>query len=163
MTDPFAVLGLEPSMDLPRDELEQRYLEASRETHPDRAAASADETATLRRSAEVNDAYRALRDPWRRAEVIIAKADPSALDRKKDLCPVFLMEAMELAERVADAEPSEFSKLRQSIESRRDSYLQRLRSALAENRIDDAAVLLHESRYCRKALRDLEEREHPIG
>lgn len=149
-------------MDLSRDELEHRYLEVSRETHPDRAAMGADETATLRRSALVNDAYRTLRDPWRRAEAIIDRADATAMERKKGLCPVFLLEAMELAERVADATPAEFAKLRASIEARRDSYLDRLRTALGERRIDDAAVLLHESRYCRKALHDLDDRQHPL-
>lgn len=149
-------------MDLSRDDLDERYHELSRVSHPDHARGDVEQACAIQRSAAINDAYRALRDPWRRAEMLIVRADRDALERKKDLCPVFLMEAMDLAEQVADAAPERLPALREELEERCSSYLERLRSALSDQRIEDAAVLLHESRYCRKALRDLDQREDPI-
>jgi molecular chaperone HscB len=64
-SDLFAVLGLPRRLTVDRDDLERRYLYASRAVHPDRHQ-TADERAralSLAASAAVNRAYRTLRDP----------------------------------------------------------------------------------------------------
>ena len=66
--DRFVVLGLPRRLTVARDELERRYLDASRTVHPDRHQ-TADETSralSLAASAAVNTAYRTLRDPVER-------------------------------------------------------------------------------------------------
>ena len=63
--DRFAVLGLPRRLTVDRDDLERRYLDASRAVHPDRHQTADDRTRalSLAASAAVNQAYRTLRDP----------------------------------------------------------------------------------------------------
>jgi molecular chaperone HscB len=63
--DLFAVLGLPRRLVIDRDDLEQRYLAASRAVHPDRHQTGDERTRQLSlvASAAVNRAYRTLRDP----------------------------------------------------------------------------------------------------
>jgi Fe-S protein assembly co-chaperone HscB len=74
-------------MDLDLDDLDRRYLELSRACHPDHSGASspAEQVAVLERSARLNDGYRELRDPWRRAARILELQAPGVMDRTKRL------------------------------------------------------------------------------
>lgn len=160
-TNAFAVFGFEPTMEIDRDDLESRYLAESRASHPDFHTQSDPEAqaTALRRSADVNDAYRILRDPWKRAEACIEARDPGALEATKTLDGMFLMEAMELAEEVAEASPDAHDALRARIEPSVDAFLASIRSALASGDTREAATLVHKARYSRKALRDLDASE----
>jgi molecular chaperone HscB len=66
--DRFAVLGMPRRLCVTRDDLERRYLDASRAVHPDRHQTADDRTRalSLTASAAVNQAYRTLRDPVER-------------------------------------------------------------------------------------------------
>jgi molecular chaperone HscB len=66
--DLFGVLGLPRRLTVSRDELERRYLEASRAVHPDRHQTADERTRalSLAASAAVNRAHRTLRDPIER-------------------------------------------------------------------------------------------------
>jgi len=66
--DSFAVLGLPRRLTVDRQDLERRYLDASRAVHPDRHQTADDRTRalSLAASAAVNQAYRTLRDPVER-------------------------------------------------------------------------------------------------
>src|ERR1041384_3264764 len=102
MANPFAVLGLPQQLDLDPALLEQRYLKLSRECHPDHLhGEGADCVAVLQRAAEVNDAYRALKDRFDRARILVDLLDPEAMAGNEKLDTGFLMEALEQAEEVA--------------------------------------------------------------
>ena len=66
--DLFAILGLPRRLTVARDDLERRYLDASRVVHPDRhqTADARTRDLSLAASAAVNKAYRTLRDPVER-------------------------------------------------------------------------------------------------
>jgi len=74
MDDYFAVFGLPRKLTVDGDALRRRFYELSRVHHPDFHQSADDEAqaATLARSALVNRAYRALRDPIARVEYLIA-------------------------------------------------------------------------------------------
>src|SRR5688572_11246498 len=74
MTDYFSVFGLPRRLQVDGRELQRRFYALSREHHPDfHQAADADvQEAALQRSALVNRAYRALRDPLSRLEHVLA-------------------------------------------------------------------------------------------
>jgi molecular chaperone HscB len=74
MDDYFAVFGLPRKLTVDGEALRQRFYELSRAHHPDfhQAADDAAQAETLARSALVNRAYRALRDPVARVEYLIA-------------------------------------------------------------------------------------------
>lgn len=158
--DPFVLLGVPLTMDLDERELERRYLERSRESHPDyhRDASPEQQLAVLDDSARLNDAYRTLRDPWTRAEAILRLRDPNVLERTKQLCPIFLSEAMELAEEVATAAEDRRDQLLARVRAGVDGYLAKIREEIMRGNWERAATLLHEARYHRKALADLEAR-----
>ena len=74
MNDYFAVFGLPRKLQVDLDALQRRFYELSRQHHPDfqRMAGPDEQAAALERSALVNRAYRALRDPLARVEYLIA-------------------------------------------------------------------------------------------
>jgi molecular chaperone HscB len=71
--DKFAVLGLPRGFELEEGQLDERFRTLSRKLHPDRfARASAKERRfSLEQTTLLNDAYRTLRDPARRAEHLL--------------------------------------------------------------------------------------------
>ncbi len=155
--DPFAVLGLPPAVELDPRRLEERYLALARDCHPDhhRAADADQQLAILARAAELNDAYRMLKDPWRRAEALLDLRAPGVLAARKQLAPDFLMAALELAETVAGADAEAAKTLRPRLAELVRADLAAVVDAIARGDHDAAAVRIHQSRYHRKALEDL--------
>lgn len=156
--DPFTVFGVPRSLDLDAKALEKRYLVLSRECHPDllRSQETGDCLAVLQRAAEINDAWKVLRDPWQRARALLEAQSPGVLDRNKKLDPTFLAEALELAEEVAFARPEAIPALRTRLQQALADDLAALRAAVARGDIDGAAKRFHASHYHQKALQDLD-------
>ena len=67
---PYDVLGLRPTAS--REQIRERYLERARALHPDVAGASEAGGTTM---AAINEAYNALVDPTKRAELDAARAN----------------------------------------------------------------------------------------
>src|SRR4051794_36040216 len=98
--DPFATLGLERRFGLDLKQAEARHLELSRALHPDKHVTSTptERREALSRAVEVNEAWRALRDPIKRAEAILKLAgfgDQIGETREPKPSGEFLMEVME--------------------------------------------------------------------
>ncbi|MES1157717.1 MAG: Fe-S protein assembly co-chaperone HscB [Haliangium ochraceum] len=74
--DFFAVLNLPPRYGLDLADAERRFREASRQVHPDRFARADPRArrASLQRTVQLNEAWRTLRDPVRRAEYLLRLA-----------------------------------------------------------------------------------------
>jgi molecular chaperone HscB len=102
--DHFAVLGIPRRLSIEKVELDAAFLRLSRELHPDRfAGASPEEKALIeRRSASVNDAYRALKDPVARAEHLLALEGVGRPDGEAKCPPDLLAEVFELKERAEE-------------------------------------------------------------
>ena len=156
--DPFTVFGLPRTLDVDAKALESRYLRLSRECHPDlhRSADTGDCVAVLQRSAEINDAWKILRDPWQRARALMELLSPGVLERNKKLDPAFLGEALELAEEVAFADEETTAALRPRLQTAIGDDWNALRKALDSGDFAGAAVCFHASHYHRKALQDLD-------
>ena len=156
--DAFSVFGVTRTLDLDEQELELRYLKLSRDCHPDhnRAQTGTDCVAVLQRSAEINDAWNVLRDPWRRARALLEAESQDVLQRNKKLDPIFLMEALELAEEVAHADSDSQVTLAAKLNAAIDADYQALRRDVANSDFDAAAKRVHQSHYHLKALHDLE-------
>ena len=103
--DPFEALGVEPVFGLDTGLLEQRHRDLSRALHPDRHAASgaAERRLALGRAIEVNEAYRTLKDPVRRAEALLTRQGVQSGEGKEPpASPALLMEVMERREALAE-------------------------------------------------------------
>lgn len=104
--DPFLTLGIERRFDVDLARLERQHRELSRALHPDRyvSAPPGERRAALERAVEVNEAFRVVRDPVRRAEALLTLAGvPVGEDREPKAAPAFLMEVMEHREALAEA------------------------------------------------------------
>lgn len=156
--DPFTVFGVSRSLDLDARALERRYLVLSRACHPDllRSQETGDCLAVLQRSAEINDAWKILRDPWLRARALLEAASPGVLERNKKLDPAFLADALELAEEVEFTSGEAIPRLRERLLASLDSDLLALRQAVERGDFDAAARRYHAAHYHKKALQDLD-------
>lgn len=104
--DPFTLLGAEQRFDLDLAALEKTHRELSRALHPDKfaAATASERRAALEKAAAVNEAWRMLRDPIKRAEALFRLRDVAVgEDKEPKASPAFLMEVMEQREELAEA------------------------------------------------------------
>lgn len=71
--DYFRIFGLEPRLSIDLPDLERLFYKLSREVHPDRfqRSTAAEREKSLDASTTLNDAYRTLRDPVKRAEHLL--------------------------------------------------------------------------------------------
>jgi molecular chaperone HscB len=93
--DPFSTLGIARSYDVDLAALEKTHRELSRALHPDRyvGASASERRSALAKAVDVNEAWRVVRDPIRRAEALLTlsgllvgedrepKSDPEFLHR----------------------------------------------------------------------------------
>lgn len=158
--DYFQMLGLERRFAIEPAELERRYLERSREVHPDRQAGRpADQRAASAGEAmQLNLAYRALRRELPRAEHLLQLAGVRIGDNE----PVeqeLLMEVLELREELASAraagDAAAVARLESAARTRERAELDRLAVLFADfegrpqgegravlDRIKDQVILL---------------------
>jgi len=129
--DYFELFGIERSFDLDVDDLGNRYLELSKEVHPDRFvnAPSRERVAALQRSMQLNDAYKTLKKPIARAEYMLA-SEGVTIGANERLGPEFLMEVMELREELQQAklagDRARLAQLEEGMLDRRDAALARV-------------------------------------
>lgn len=161
--DPFELFDLPHRHALARDELEARYLERSRAAHPDSVdpADLAARRAAVELASRLNAAYRILRDPVLRAEALV-KLGGIDLDSSDPVrgAPhpgqAFLLEMIDLRERLEDAPPAARDRVRDEIEARADAALDAAVAALDAGDIDDAARHLVARRYFQRFLDETE-------
>ncbi len=129
--DYFELFGMDREFDVDVDELGRRYLERSKEVHPDRFvnAPSRERVAALQRSIQLNDAYKTLKKPIPRAEYMLA-SEGVTIGANESLGPEFLMEIMERREELQQAklagERGRLDELEDSMLERRDAALARV-------------------------------------
>jgi len=100
-TDHFAVFGLPRKLWLEMSLLEQKFLQLSWKLHPDNFvnASESERELSLKRSSELNDAYRVLRDPVTRVEYLLEiEGERKEGEKKQQAPPELLEEVFELNE-----------------------------------------------------------------
>ena len=104
--DPFETLGIPRNFDVDLAAVEKTHRELSRALHPDRFvnAGASERRAALSKAVEVNEAWRVVRDPIRRAEALLGLLGVRH-DEGKEPEPDadFLMEMLELREALSEA------------------------------------------------------------
>jgi molecular chaperone HscB len=132
--DPFATLGIERKFDIDLPAVEKTHRELSRALHPDRFAASgaSERQMALSRAVLVNESWRAVRDPIRRAEALFALAGVAVgEDREPKPSPALLMDMLEQREALADAKGAHDTKAVQSLARAIESRASAVEGALA--------------------------------
>jgi molecular chaperone HscB len=138
MVDPFDTLGIAPNFDLDLKAAEKQYRELARVLHPDRhvAGSPTDRRLSLGKAVEVNEAWRTVRDPIRRAEALLRRHGAHLEEGKEPkAAPEFLMEMMEqreaLAEARASGERAAVERLGNAIRAREKDVTARVAAAFA--------------------------------
>lgn len=159
----FAVLGLEPAYELDVAALERSYLSLQQQHHPDHATVG-ERRAAMERSGAINEAYRVLRDPVRRAEYLCRLGgidlDVSDPERGAPAMPqAFLVDMIERRDALADTRrrgPAAVDALREQVEREQDGALDRAVQALRGGAVREAAVALVERRYLQRLIDELD-------
>jgi len=152
--DPFALLGAPRRFDLDLPRLEKTHREISRALHPDKFAGAShgERRAALERAASVNEAFRTLKDPIRRAEALFRLAGAEIGDGKEPKAsPAFLMDMMEQREALAEARAKRdlaaVRALGAAMEARAEVVKDKLTQAFAGEPDRSALPLLGELRF----------------
>jgi molecular chaperone HscB len=163
----FDLLGLPRRFALDLPAVEASYLARSRELHPDyhQLASSAEQRLSLELSAALNEAYTVLRDPFRRAEYLLALAGGPSASEHKEMPPEFLEEMLELRMEIEELREagSADSPGRQAMEERLNRRKAELVQAIGQafesdgpkEQLLEVRKLLNSARYIQGLLRDL--------
>jgi molecular chaperone HscB len=165
--DYFERLGIERDPRPCPVQLEKAYLQKSKETHPDLLRNNGDwkeedQDLHLQASASLNKAYQVLSRPWERFAYLVELLSPGVLERTKKLSPAFLLEAMEMGEAISDARgnPNLERKLATDLQEKIVKTRERIADLLKNpENAEEAATLLHKSKYLRRSLETLQRKE----
>src|ERR1700757_4533331 len=132
--DYFAVLGLPRKLCVEMPTLEQKFLQLSWKLHPDNFvnASAEEQELSLKRSSELNDAYRALRDPVARVEYLLEiEGTRKEGEQKQQAPPELLEEVFELNEsldelREAKSGGADLAELKVKLESAEENFQEKL-------------------------------------
>jgi molecular chaperone HscB len=182
--DHFAVLGAEPRFDVDEAALERSYKDQSRQVHPDRFARADARArrASLARSVQLNQAWKTLRDPVKRAEYLLSLrgievggeegTSRPAAGGGQERVPVpqdLLLEVLELREALMEArlagEHARVAAMADDVRGRRAGALAAVAAALGAEppRLEAAARELVAVRYLDRFLDEVaahQDRDH---
>ena len=180
----YDFFGFDRKLTVDSETLQKRFYELSRQWHPDRfSRKSAEEQAqALEATAILNDGYRTLRDPVKRAEYLLTEEGfPIGEQRSKDVPPELLEEVFELNMTLEELKSGEES-ARPQLEAAKqnfiglradiDNNLEQLfaRYDAAEPRSETAKQALHEirgalnrRRYIENLIRDVDRVLNPAA
>jgi molecular chaperone HscB len=175
--DKFAVLGLPRSYELDEGVLDEAFRGLSRKLHPDRFARATprERRFSLEQTTILNDAYRTLRDPVRRAEHLLALRGVKVAGEERGgaaaMPQEFLEQALEDRERLLEAKmeggPAAVARLAEGVRGKRQEAMDEIGRALREPSPSDAqlrrtADLLARLRYYARYLDEVEGRAAEI-
>src|SRR5438105_9951808 len=132
--DYFALFEMPRQLWIEMSALEQKFLQLSWKLHPDNFvnATEQERELSLKRSSELNDAYRTLRDPVGRVEYLLGiEGARKEGEHKQQAPPELLEEVFELNEsldelREAKAARSDLAALRSRLESAEKNFQEKL-------------------------------------
>jgi len=132
--DYFSVFGLPRKLSIDLSLLEQKFLQLSWKLHPDNFvnASEPERELSLKKSSELNDAYRALRGPLARVEYLLEiEGERKEGQTKQQAPPELLEEVFELNEsldelREAKESGADLIELQGRLESAKDNFQAKL-------------------------------------
>jgi len=135
-SDDFELFGIERRFTLDRSALDVRWRALQAEVHPDRFACegAAAQRVAMQWAVRVNEAYRRLQDPLKRAAYLCELNGATIGAENNTAMPAdFLMHQLEWREALDDAHAaSEVGAIADQVTAHRDAALERLRHALDE-------------------------------
>jgi molecular chaperone HscB len=157
--DPFETLGLPRRYDVDLPAVERTHRELSRALHPDKFvnAGASERRAALSKAVEVNEAWRVVRDPIRRAEALLElRGTAVGEERASATDPEFLMEMLEQREALAEAKQAKdlarIQEMAMAVVGRFRAVEQALGEGFARGEAASLVARLGELRFYRRFL-----------
>jgi len=180
----FQFFGLDQKLCVDAEGLQKRFYELSRQWHPDRFSrkSASEQAEALDATAILNDGYRTLRDPVKRAEYLLKEEGfPIGEQRSKDVPPELLEEVFELnmmleelksgdseARGPLESARGNFSKMQSEVDRRLESLFVKYDAAepesdAAKQALHEIRGLLNRRRYIDNLLRDVDRALNPAA
>jgi molecular chaperone HscB len=162
--DHFELLGVPRRFEIDPEQLEREYLSRAAAVHPDRVATgtSTQRREAMERSSEVNEAYRTLRDPVRRAEYLVKLGgidldSSDAIGGAPKMDQAFLIDMIERRERLEHArDQGALDELRATVEDELDDVLDDAVASLHSGDLRGAAEKLVVRRYLQRLVDEID-------
>jgi molecular chaperone HscB len=165
----FELFGLPASYDVNGETLAQRYRELQRAVHPDRFANAqdAERRLSVQLAARINEGFRTLKDPLDRARYLLEIAGVEMDERGTQLDGAFLMDQMELRERLDETRAAQdsaqrLSELRRDVTVREQALigeLARVFQTPTQEALLQARTLTRKLQFFRRLAEELDELE----
>ena len=152
----FTLLQLPEAFVIDLETLHQNYQSIQKDIHPDRFATFDDEAKleSIKKTAQVNDAYQTLKSPIRRAEYLLQLKGINIHDEKYTAVPQdFLMQQMEWREELETYKLNKVAleKLAQNIQKNKNDMMNQLPSFFDDkNHLNDAIRVTRELNFIEK-------------
>jgi molecular chaperone HscB len=164
----FELFGLVPRFAQDRSALDVRWKELQREVHPDRfvAQGASAQRVAMQWSARINEAYKRLKDPLKRASYLCELNGAAIKAEDNTAMPAaFLMQQMEWREALDDAESeTELEKIASEVNKNRRDSLQKCEHFLDVAHDYPAAVAqVRALMFIERFSRDIENRFEKLG
>ena len=168
---------LDRKLSIDSEGLQKRFYDLSRRWHPDRFSrkSTAEQAQALEATSILNDGYRTLRDPVRRAEYLLTEEGfPIGEQRSKDVPPELLEEVFELNMMLEELKEGEeaarpqlvaakenFAALRTEVDAQLETMFSKYDASDAESETAKQALhevrgLLNRRRYIDNLMRDVD-------
>ena len=152
----FTLLQLPEAFVIDLETLHQNYQSIQKDIHPDRFVTFDDEAKleSIKKTAQVNDAYQTLKSPIRRAEYLLQLKGINIHDEKYTAVPQdFLMQQMEWREELETHKLDKVAleKLAQDIQKNKNDMMNQLPSFFDDkNHLNDAIRVTRELNFIEK-------------
>ena len=152
----FTLLKLPEAFVIDLEELDQNYQGIQKEIHPDRFASFDDETKleSIKKTAQVNDAYQTLKSPIRRAEYLLQLYGVNIHDEKYTaVSQNFLMQQMEWREELETHKQNKLAleKLATDIQKNKNEMMNQLPGFFGhKDHLNDAIKITRELNFIEK-------------
>ena len=167
-SDDFELFGIERRFALDRAALDARWLALQAEVHPDRFASegAAAQRVAMQWAVRVNEAYRRLKDPLKRAAYLCELKGASIDAENNTAMPTaFLMQQLEWREALDDAaDVAQVEALAADVAAHHRQGLMRLQTTLDEERnFDAAAQQVRALMFVERFAQDIDHRLEALG
>lgn len=180
--DYYKFFGLDRKLTLDNEDLQKRFYDLSRQWHPDRFSRKSpqEQAQALEATSILNDGYRTLRDPVKRAEYLLKEEGfPIGEQRSRDVPPELLEEVFELNMTLEELKSGEesarpqlesakqnFAQLREGIDTELNALFSKYdnsdsQSETAKQALHEIRGVLNRRRYIENLLRDVDRTLNP--
>ena len=139
----FEIFDIEINISINLNDLESKYLKLQSNFHPDKfvKASTIEKTMAVRISTHINDGYKILKDLVSRVDYIL-KINNFVIDENKTFKNSnFLIEQMELSERITDTDKSKYNDIKMEIKNKISLLIIEMKKNLFDKEFD----ILHQN------------------